>query len=51
MNEHHRVAELEHQISVVAQENLILQSRIAQVNTNDEMKSVHEELSFLEDAR
>ncbi|CAO1375987.1 unnamed protein product [Diamesa tonsa] len=51
MSEHHRVAELEHQISVIAQENLNLQSRLTQVNTIDEMKSVHEELSFLEDVR
>ncbi|CRK93157.1 CLUMA_CG006598, isoform A [Clunio marinus] len=51
MNEHSMVAELEHQLSVLAQENHNLQSRLVQANTLDEMKSVHEELSFLEEVR
>lgn len=51
VNEHTRATELEQQISVIAQENTSLQSRLAQANTLDEMKSVHEELSFLEEVR
>lgn len=51
MNEHLMVSELEHQLSVLAQENQNLQSRLVQANTLDEMKSVHEELSFLEEVR
>lgn len=51
INEHHLVTELEHQLSVLAQENQNLQSRLVQANTLDEMKSVHEELSFLEEVR
>lgn len=51
MNEHLMVTELEHQLSVLAQENHNLQSRLVQANTLDEMKSVHEELSFLEEVR
>lgn len=49
--EHVRVAELEEQISVIAQENQTLSTRLAQVHTMDEMKSVHEELSILEEVR
>lgn len=45
------ISELEHQISVLSQENNCLQTRLAQSNTLDEMKSVHEELSFLEEVR
>lgn len=51
INEHLTVAELEHQLAVLSQDNHSLQSRLAQVNTLDEMKSVHEELSFLEEVR
>lgn len=51
INEHLMVAELEHQLSVLSTDNHSLQSRLAQVNTLDEMKSVHEELSFLEEIR
>lgn len=51
VNEHLMVSELEHQLSVLAQENQKLQSRLVQANTIDEMKSVHEELSFLEEVR
>lgn len=51
LNEHLMVAELEHQLAVLSQDNHSLQSRLAQVNTLDEMKSVHEELSFLEEVR
>ena len=49
--EHVRVSELEEQISVIAQENQTLSTRLAQVHTLDEMKSVHEELSILEEVR
>jgi hypothetical protein len=45
------ISELEEQISVLAQENNSLQNRLVQTNTLDEMKSVHEELSFLEEVR
>lgn len=45
------ISELEHQISILSQENNCLQTRLAQSNTLDEMKSVHEELSFLEEVR
>jgi hypothetical protein len=51
VNEHLMVAELEHQLAVLSQENQSLQSRLVQANTLDEMKSVHEELSFLEEVR
>jgi hypothetical protein len=51
VNEHRLVAELEQQLSVLATENQNLQTRIVQSNTLDEMKSVHEELSFLEEVR
>lgn len=50
-NEHLMVSELEQQLAVLAQENHNLQSRLVQANTIDEMKSVHEELSFLEEVR
>lgn len=45
------ISELEQQISVLSQENNSLQTRLAQSNTLDDMKSVHEELSFLEEVR
>lgn len=45
------ISELEQQISVLSHENSVLQNRIVQSNTLDEMKSVHEELSFLEEVR
>lgn len=51
VGEHRMVVELEQQLSVLAQENQKLQTRIVQSNTLDEMKSVHEELSFLEEVR
>lgn len=51
VNEHLMVSELEHQLAVLAQDNQNLQSRLVQANTLDEMKSVHEELSFLEEVR
>lgn len=50
-NAHMTITELEQQISVLSQENNSLQTRLAQSNTLDEMKSVHEELSFLEEVR
>jgi hypothetical protein len=49
--EHNRVAELEEQLAMIAQENQKLQSRLAKMDTIDEMKSVHEELSILEEVR
>ncbi|XP_058829158.1 uncharacterized protein LOC131688709 isoform X2 [Topomyia yanbarensis] len=49
--EQNRVAELEEQLAAIAQENQILQSKIVQINTTEEMKSVHEELSILEEVR
>lgn len=51
LNEHSLVTELEHQLSVLAQENTKLQTRLVQASSLDEMKSVHEELSFLEEVR
>jgi hypothetical protein len=51
VNEHLMVSELEHQLSILSQENQSLQSRLVQASTIDEMKSVHEELSFLEEVR
>lgn len=51
VNEHLMVSELEQQLAVLSQENQSLQSRLVQANTLDEMKSVHEELSFLEEVR
>lgn len=50
-SEHMVVSDLEQQLCVLVQENQKLQSRLVQVNTMDEMKSVHEELSFLEEVR
>lgn len=49
--EQQKVAELEDQIINFYNENQKLQGRIAQINTNEEMKSVHEELSILEEVR
>ncbi|XP_053686636.1 uncharacterized protein LOC128736177 [Sabethes cyaneus] len=49
--EQNRVAELEEQLAAIAQENQILQSKIVQINAPEEMKSVHEELSILEEVR
>lgn len=51
INEHNRVAELEEQLAMIAQDNQKLQSRLAKMDTIDEMKSVHEELSILEEVR
>ncbi|KAG5682980.1 hypothetical protein PVAND_012294 [Polypedilum vanderplanki] len=51
MNAQMTITELEQQISVLSHENSVLQNRIVQSNTLDEMKSVHEELSFLEEVR
>ena len=50
MNAQMTISELEQQLSVLSQENNCLQTRLAQ-STFDEMKSVHEELSFLEEVR
>lgn len=51
ISEQQRVSELEEQLMTIIQENQTLQSRVAQVSTNEEMKSVHEELSILEEVR
>lgn len=50
-NEHLMVAELEHQLAVLAKENKKLENRVVDVTNLDEMKSVHDELSFLEEVR
>ena len=49
--EQNRVAELEEQLAIMAQENHLFQSKLADINTNEEMKSVQQELSFLEEVR
>ncbi|XP_055587812.1 uncharacterized protein LOC129740228 isoform X2 [Uranotaenia lowii] len=49
--EQNRVTELEEQLAAIAQENQMLQSKIVQINTTEEMKSVHEELSILDEVR
>lgn len=50
LSEQQRVAELEDQLVAIIQENQTLQVRLVQGN-NEEMKSVHEELSILEEVR
>lgn len=50
VSEQQRVSELEDQLVAIIQENQTLQSRLAQ-GANEEMKSVHEELSILEEVR
>lgn len=51
MAEQQRVAELEEQLYSQIQENRSLHKRIAETTTNEEMKSVHDELSVLEEVR
>lgn len=51
LNEHLNVTELEHQLSAVVAENKKLKIECSKHNTADEMKSVHDELSFLEEVR
>lgn len=51
ISEQQRVAELEEQLVAIIQENQTLQARIAQTSTNEEMKSVHDELSILDEVR
>lgn len=51
LSEQQRVGELEEQLMAIIQENQTLQSRVVQASTNEEMKSVHEELSILEEVR
>lgn len=50
LSEQHRVNELEDQLVAIIQENQTLQGRLVQ-SSNEEMKSVHEELSILEEVR
>lgn len=50
INERQRVSELEDQLSSLIQENQMLASRFVQSNDMEEMKSMHEELSILEEA-
>jgi hypothetical protein len=50
MNEKERVTELEDELKCISNENRTLQTRL-HVNANDEMKSIHEELSILEEVR
>ncbi|XP_053678961.1 uncharacterized protein LOC128729315 isoform X2 [Anopheles nili] len=51
LSEQGKVSELEEQLAAIAQENHTLQSKLLQVHTVDEMKSVHDELSVLEEFR
>ncbi|XP_037937188.1 cerebellar degeneration-related protein 2-like [Teleopsis dalmanni] len=51
ISEQQRCTELEEQLVAIIQENQTLQSRIAQTNSNEEMKSMHEELSILDEVR
>jgi predicted nuclease with TOPRIM domain len=50
MNEKDRCSELEEELTSMSNENRALQTRLS-VNANDEMKSIHEELSILEEVR
>ncbi|XP_055846443.1 cerebellar degeneration-related protein 2-like isoform X2 [Episyrphus balteatus] len=50
LSEQQRVGELEDQLVAIIQENQTLQGRLVQ-GSNEEMKSVHEELSILEEVR
>lgn len=51
MTEQQRCGELEEQLVAIIHENQTLQGRIAQNSTNEEMKSVHDELSILDEVR
>ncbi|KAH8359719.1 hypothetical protein KR093_008617 [Drosophila rubida] len=49
--EKQRCCELEEQLVAIIQENQTLQSRIAITSTNEEMMSMHDEFSLLDDVR
>ncbi|XP_037048610.1 cerebellar degeneration-related protein 2-like isoform X2 [Bradysia coprophila] len=51
LNEQQRVTELEEQLHVIIQENNELQSRLAEAATQEEIKSMHDELSILDEVR
>ncbi|GAB0093395.1 uncharacterized protein DMENIID0001_084890 [Sergentomyia squamirostris] len=51
MCEQQRNSEMEEQLISIIQENQTLQGRLAQSNANEEMKSIHDELSILEEVR
>ncbi|KAM7349175.1 cerebellar degeneration-related protein 2-like isoform 2-T2 [Cochliomyia hominivorax] len=51
MAEQQRCGELEEQLVAIIQENQSLQSRIAQTSATEEMKSMHDELSILDEVR
>lgn len=48
--EHNRSNELEEQLTAAVQENKELQTKIGKMNT-DEIKSIHDELSILDEVR
>lgn len=50
-SEKERVNELEDQLGEMIVENKTLQGRIAQTSTNEHYKSVHDELSSLDEVR
>ncbi|XP_055685584.1 cerebellar degeneration-related protein 2 isoform X3 [Lutzomyia longipalpis] len=49
--EQQRNSEMEEQLISIIQENQTLQGRLANSNANEEMKSIHDELSILEEVR
>lgn len=49
--ERNKSAQLEDELAALSRENHELRSQIAKVNTIDDMKSIHEELSILEEVR
>ncbi|KAL9881854.1 cerebellar degeneration-related protein 2-like isoform 2-T4 [Glossina fuscipes fuscipes] len=51
MTEQQRCSELEEQLVAIIQENQTLQGRIAQSSTTEEMRSMHDELSVLDEVR
>uniref|UniRef100_A0A182PT63 Cerebellar degeneration-related protein 2-like n=1 Tax=Anopheles epiroticus TaxID=199890 RepID=A0A182PT63_9DIPT len=51
MSEQCKVGELEEQLAAIAQENTALQSKLLNVHTTTETRSVHDELSMLEEFR
>ncbi|KAH8257748.1 hypothetical protein KR038_000123, partial [Drosophila bunnanda] len=51
LTEQQRCAELEEQLVAIIQENQCLQGRLADTSANQEMMSMHEELSLLDDVR
>ncbi|EDW78287.1 uncharacterized protein Dwil_GK16349 [Drosophila willistoni] len=51
LSEQQRCGELEEQLIAIIQENQSLQSRLVQTSANEEMMSMHDEFSLLEDVR